>query len=340
VLRAIFAPGLSINDVKLLLESFISRARRRRLQPFVRLAATIHKHRDEILTAIALGVTNARAEAFNNEVRLIVRRAYGFHSPQAALALIMLACGPVDRAGNFRTAAELNPYVSRLPSGLHVLGSPRDFEQVARLGPDRYGELVAFLSCFYEVVLLDLGTGVAGPLARFAIERADQVVLVTTPEWVTTTVVLEALKHLQHDRTTVALNKSMPNAADVPSSSSASAQRSFIGASPSRTTNSSRRCSTRARTRSTRSAARPAWRSSASDSRWPNSSPDARVRAGRQPLSPHHAGAPRLTRPHTLMTRMRPSTAEQIADLEKANLSGLHLDPCRLTASRSSPRRP
>ena len=56
---------------------------------------------------------------------------------------------------------------------------------------------MAFLSCFYEVVLLDLGTGVAGPLARFAIERADQVVLVTTPEWVTASVVLEALSHLR-----------------------------------------------------------------------------------------------------------------------------------------------
>jgi cellulose biosynthesis protein BcsQ len=63
----------------------------------------------------------------------------------------------------------------------------RDAELTASLGPERYGELVAFLATFYEVVLLDLGTGVAGPLARFAIERADQVVLVTTPEWVTST---------------------------------------------------------------------------------------------------------------------------------------------------------
>ena len=120
-----------------------------------------------------------------------------------------------NNADRFRTAAELNPYVSRLPTGLHVLGAPHDPEQVAGLGPDQYGQLVAFLSCFYEVVLLDLGTGVAGPLARFAIKRADQVVLVTTPEWVTATVVLEALTHLQHDRTTVAVNKSTPRAADV-----------------------------------------------------------------------------------------------------------------------------
>ena len=77
------------------------------------------------------------------------------------------------------------PYVSRLSTGLHVLGAPADAALTASLGPERYGELAAFLSTFYDVVLLDLGTGVAGPLARFAIERADQVVLVTTPEWVT-----------------------------------------------------------------------------------------------------------------------------------------------------------
>src|SRR6185436_8547926 len=107
-----------------------------------------------------------------------------------------------------KTAAELNPYVSRQPTGLHLLAAPSDPELTASLGPDRYGELVAFLSCFYEVVLLDLGTGVAGPLARFAIERADQAVLVSTPEWVTSSVVLESLWYLKHERTTVAMNKS------------------------------------------------------------------------------------------------------------------------------------
>src|SRR5206468_6462425 len=121
----------------------------------------------------------------------------------------------LDDADRLKTAAELNRYVSRQPTGLHILAAPRDAELTARLGPDRYGELVAFLSCFYEVVLLDLGTGVVGPLARFAIERADQVVLVTTPEWVTATVVLEALSHLRHDRTTVVLNKSLLKSSDT-----------------------------------------------------------------------------------------------------------------------------
>jgi MinD-like ATPase involved in chromosome partitioning or flagellar assembly len=110
-------------------------------------------------------------------------------------------------ADRLHSAAELRPYVARLATGLHVLGAPRDPEVAARLGPDRYGELVAFLSCFYEVVVLDLGTGVVGPLARFAVQRADQVVLVTTPEWVTSVVVLDALAHLQHSRTILAINK-------------------------------------------------------------------------------------------------------------------------------------
>lgn len=121
----------------------------------------------------------------------------------------------LEDADRVRTAAELNPYVSRQPTGLHVLAAPSDAELTAELGPDRYGELVAFLSFFYEVVLLDLGTGVVGPLARFAIERADQVVLVTTPEWVTATVVLEALSHLRHDHTTVVLNKSLLRSSDT-----------------------------------------------------------------------------------------------------------------------------
>lgn len=129
----------------------------------------------------------------------------------------------VDDAERLKTAAELNAYVSRLPSGLHLLGAPPDAELTASLGPDRYGELVAFLSCFYEVVLLDLGTGVAGPLARFAIERADQVVLVTTPEWVTSSVVLEALAYLKHEHATVALNKSQLRSGDSRAIESASA---------------------------------------------------------------------------------------------------------------------
>lgn len=94
-LRAIFAPGLNLEDVTVLIDRFTSRATRSRLKPFVSLAQTITKHRDGILAAIRLGITQGRTEALNNKVRLITRRAYGFHSAKAALALVLLTCGPI-----------------------------------------------------------------------------------------------------------------------------------------------------------------------------------------------------------------------------------------------------
>jgi transposase len=97
-LRAIFQPGLTLADVTILIDRFISKAQRSRIGPFVRLANTIRRHRDGILQAIRLGINQGRTEALNNKVRLITRRAYGFHSAAAALALVMLTCGPITLA--------------------------------------------------------------------------------------------------------------------------------------------------------------------------------------------------------------------------------------------------
>ncbi len=95
MVRAIFAAGLSEHTVSQLIDRLLSRLSRSRLEPFVRLGRTIRKHREGILSARRLKLSNARAEALNNKVKLIVRRAYGFHSANAALALIHLTCGPV-----------------------------------------------------------------------------------------------------------------------------------------------------------------------------------------------------------------------------------------------------
>ena len=95
MVRAIFAPGLTVDTVAELIDRLLARLSRRRVKPFVRLGRTIRKHRDGILAARLLNLSNARAEAMNNRVKLIVRRAYGFHSANAALALVHLTCGPV-----------------------------------------------------------------------------------------------------------------------------------------------------------------------------------------------------------------------------------------------------
>ena len=95
LVRAIFAPRLSVTAVAKLIDRLLARLSRSRLEPFIRLGRTIRKHREGILAARRLNLSNARAEALNNKAKLIVRRAYGFHSARAALALILLACGPV-----------------------------------------------------------------------------------------------------------------------------------------------------------------------------------------------------------------------------------------------------
>lgn len=77
----------------LLLEHWIQWARRCRLPPFVRLARSITEHRPAILDAIKHGLSNARVESVNTRIRLLTRIAFGFHSAEPLIAMVMLALG-------------------------------------------------------------------------------------------------------------------------------------------------------------------------------------------------------------------------------------------------------
>jgi transposase len=94
--RAIFAGDLDRHTAAVLLDRWCGRAQRSRLAPFVKAARTMRQRRDLILNAVEHGISNGRVEGMNTKVRLIVRRAYGFHSADAALALVMLAAGPIN----------------------------------------------------------------------------------------------------------------------------------------------------------------------------------------------------------------------------------------------------
>jgi transposase len=95
-LRAIFTGDLNTTDTLDMLNRWCSWAQRSRLEPFITTARTIKQHTKGILAAIELGINNGRIEGLNNRVRLIVRRGFGFHTAQAALALVMLTCGPIE----------------------------------------------------------------------------------------------------------------------------------------------------------------------------------------------------------------------------------------------------
>ncbi len=147
------------------------------------------------------------------QTRVVILDANPDYGTLAALAPDELRCERsladlLDDLDQVPTATQLLAYLSRLPTGVHLLGARGDAETLASITPERYGELVAYLSTFYDLVVLDCGTGIGRPLARFAVERADQITLVSTPEWVTSSVVLAALDELRHERTTLVVNMS------------------------------------------------------------------------------------------------------------------------------------
>ena len=84
-----------------LLDGSIAWARRCRLPSFVKLAKTIGAQRAGIVAAIEHGLSNARVQALNTQIRLSTRRAFGFHSADALIALATLTladlCPPLPR---------------------------------------------------------------------------------------------------------------------------------------------------------------------------------------------------------------------------------------------------
>jgi len=80
------------------LDAWLAWASRSRLKPFVKLARTIRKHKQGVLAAIELGLSNGRLEALNSKVRLLSHRAYGFHSAHALIAMIYLCCAGITIA--------------------------------------------------------------------------------------------------------------------------------------------------------------------------------------------------------------------------------------------------
>jgi MinD-like ATPase involved in chromosome partitioning or flagellar assembly len=113
----------------------------------------------------------------------------------------------LEQSPEVDSAAELRRYISDIPSGLHLLGTPAQADLMEELTPERYRDLLHLLRRYYDVVILDLGTGITDPLAHFAIEQADQSVVVSTPDWVTSRTVLDALRYLNLDRATLVLNQ-------------------------------------------------------------------------------------------------------------------------------------
>ena len=78
------------------LNEWIAWAVRSRLKPMVRAAKTIKRHRSGILAYVATRLTNGLVEGLNNRLRVIARRAYGFHTPGALISMLFLCCAGIQ----------------------------------------------------------------------------------------------------------------------------------------------------------------------------------------------------------------------------------------------------
>jgi transposase len=76
-----------------LLDRWLAWAQRCRIEAFVELGRRIKRHRAAIDQTLLTGTGNALVESTNTKLRVIHRRAYGFKTPQAMIALGMLALG-------------------------------------------------------------------------------------------------------------------------------------------------------------------------------------------------------------------------------------------------------
>jgi transposase len=67
-------------------------ARRSRLEPFRKFAATIERYWPAVRRFLEVKLTNAIVEGTNSKIRMISHRAFGFHSAAALVAMIYLNC--------------------------------------------------------------------------------------------------------------------------------------------------------------------------------------------------------------------------------------------------------
>lgn len=91
-LRDVFAKGIGVTQATALLTAWISWARRCRLAPFKRLAATLKKHRAGILEHFRSGLSNGFAEGLNGRIQAAKTRARGYGTDRHLITISYLIC--------------------------------------------------------------------------------------------------------------------------------------------------------------------------------------------------------------------------------------------------------
>ncbi len=61
----------------------------------MKAARTIRKHYDRTPAYVRVHLANGIVEGFDNKLRMIARRAYGYHSPPPLIAMLYLCSGGI-----------------------------------------------------------------------------------------------------------------------------------------------------------------------------------------------------------------------------------------------------
>ncbi len=85
-----------VNQAEADLKHWLWRASHSRISVFHDLYEKIRRHKDHILSTIRLGLSNARIEATNNKIKLIIRKAYGFRNIQNMMDMVYLVCSKIQ----------------------------------------------------------------------------------------------------------------------------------------------------------------------------------------------------------------------------------------------------
>ena len=83
------------DEISEALTKWMGWVQRCRIPAFRELRLKIKRHFKAIVATATHGLSNARIEATNNKIKLIIRRAYGFRNMDNMIAMIMLSCSSV-----------------------------------------------------------------------------------------------------------------------------------------------------------------------------------------------------------------------------------------------------
>lgn len=81
-----------VGEAEEALKSWLWWASHSQIDAFKTLYQKIKRHKGHILNTIRLGMSNARIEATNNKIKLIIRKSYGFRNIENMLDMVYLVC--------------------------------------------------------------------------------------------------------------------------------------------------------------------------------------------------------------------------------------------------------